>query len=132
VLYWLMARRFRRLPPAERHNLMIALGHALASVALTFALVPLDLAAPARTCLGVFPPLLALAGLAYFVVGSTHWSRFFPIGLGMMALAPAAAAWPEASPLIYGLATTATLWFWAYAKKVTFAHGRPTADGRPA
>jgi hypothetical protein len=64
--------------------------------------------------------------------GSTHWSRFFPIGLGMMALAPGAAAWPEASPLIYGLATTAALWFWAYAKKAMFAHDPPADDGRPA
>ena len=122
VLYWYMARRFRRLPPAERHNMMIALGHSLSSVALTCAVVPTDLAAPASAALPAFPPLLALAGLAFFVVGSTHWSRFFPIGLAVMALAPIAAVWPEASPLIYGLASTATLWFWAYAKKVMFAH----------
>jgi eukaryotic-like serine/threonine-protein kinase len=125
VLYWYMARRFRRLPPAERHNMMIALGHSLASVALTCAVVPMDLAAPASAALGVFPPLLALAGLCFFVVGSTHWSRFFPIGLGMMALAPLATLWPEASPLIYGVTSAATLWFWAYAKKVMFADHVP-------
>jgi hypothetical protein len=44
----------------------------------------------------------------------------------MMALAPLAAAWPDASPLLYGLSCTACLWFWAYAKKVMFAdHHRP-------
>jgi hypothetical protein len=42
----------------------------------------------------------------------------------MMALAPVAGLWPEASPLIYGLATTATLWFWAYAKKMMFGSQR--------
>jgi eukaryotic-like serine/threonine-protein kinase len=128
VLYWYMARRFRRLPPAERHNMMIALGHSLASVALTCALVPAELAAPASASLPVFPALLALAGLSFFVVGSTHWSRFFPIGLGMMALAPLASLWSEASPLLYGLTTTATLWFWAYAKKVMFSHGRDPTE----
>jgi serine/threonine-protein kinase len=122
VIWWYMARRFRRLPPAERHNMMIALGHSLASIAMTFAVVPLSLSEPASTALSVFPPLIALAGLGFFVVGSTHWSRFFPIGLAMMALAPVAAIWPESSPLIYGLATTATLWFWGCAKRAMFAH----------
>ena len=121
VLYWYMARRFRRLPPAERHNMMIAFGHALASVALTFALVPIDLAAPGAATLPVFPAQLALAGVCFFIVGSIHWSRMFPIGLGLMGLAPLAAAWPEASPLLYGLTSAATLWFWAYAKKVMFS-----------
>ena len=123
VLYWYMARRFRRLPPAERHNMMIAFGHSLGSLALTFAVVPTDLSASASAALPAFPPLLALSGLCFFVVGSIHWSRFFPIGLVTMALAPVAAMWQEASPLIYGTVSTATLWFWAYAKKVMFAHG---------
>lgn len=125
VLWWYMARRFRRLPPAERHSMMIALGHSLASVGLTLAVVPLDPLASARECLAVFPPLLTLSGLGFFVVGSTHWSRFFPIGLGMMALAPISAIWPETSPLIYAISSAMCLWFWAYAKKVMFAHGRP-------
>jgi serine/threonine-protein kinase len=126
VLWWYMARRFRRLPAAERHNMMIALGHSLGSVAITCSILPFSLSAPAADALPVFPPLLALSGFGFFVVGSTHWSRFFPIGLGMVALAPLAAVWAEASPLVYGVATTATLWFWAYAKKVTFAD-RPAA-----
>lgn len=125
VLWWYMARRFRRLPPSERHNMMIALGHSLSSVAMTVAVVPLSLSAPASDALPVFPPLLALAGFGFFVVGSTHWSRFFPIGLGMMALAPVATAFPNASPLLYGLPLTACLWFWAYAKKVMFADHLP-------
>jgi hypothetical protein len=125
VLWWYMARRFRRLPPAERHSMMIALGHSLASVALTLAVVPLDPSAPARECVYVFPPLLTLSGLGFFVVGSTHWSRFFPIGLGMMALAPISAIWLETSPLIYAVSSAMCLWFWAYAKKVMFASHRP-------
>src|SRR2546423_12228012 len=107
--------------------MMIALGPALASAALTCAVVPTALAAPASATLPVFPPQLALAGVCFFIVGSIHWSRFFPIGLGMMALAPLAAMWPEASPLVYGLATTATLWLWAYAKKAMFSGHRPDA-----
>jgi hypothetical protein len=129
VLWWYMARRFRRLPPAERHNMMIALGHSLGSVALTCAVLPFSLSAPAADALPVFPPLLALAGFGFFVVGSTHWSRFFPIGLGMLALAPLAAVWPDVSPLIYGAATTATLWFWAYAKRAMFHGGSVPAAG---
>jgi predicted Ser/Thr protein kinase len=125
VLWWYMARRFRRLPPSERHNMMIAVGHSLSSVALTLAVVPLDLSLPARECVGVFPALLTLSGLGFFVVGSTHWSRFFPIGLGMMTLAPVAAAWPETSPLIYAISSAACLWFWAYAKKVMFGGHLP-------
>jgi eukaryotic-like serine/threonine-protein kinase len=77
VLWWYMARRFRRLPPSERHNMMIALGHSLGSVATTFAVVPISLSAPAREALPAFPPLLALAGLGFFVVGSTHWTASF-------------------------------------------------------
>src|SRR5262249_32053650 len=98
VLWWYMARRFRRLPPSERHNMMIALGHSLASVATTVAMVPMSLSVPASEALPSFPALLALAGLGFFVVGSTHWSRFFPIALAMLMLAPVAAAWPTASP----------------------------------
>jgi eukaryotic-like serine/threonine-protein kinase len=131
VLWHYMARRFRRLPPAERHSMMIAVGHALSSVALTIAVVPLDLSAPARECVGVFPPLLTLSGLGFFVVGSTHWSRFFLIALGMMALAPVAAAWPEASPLVYAISSAACLWFWAYAKKVMFGSHHPDGLGAP-
>jgi serine/threonine-protein kinase len=125
TLWWYMARRFRRLPPSERHSMMIAVGYAVSSVALTFAVVPLDLSASARECLIAFPALLVLEGLSFFVVGSTHWSRFFPIGLGMMALAPVAAVWPEASPLIYAISSAACLWFWAYAKKVMFGGHLP-------
>jgi serine/threonine-protein kinase len=125
TLWWHMARRFRRLPPAERHSMMIAVGYAISSVALTFAVVPLDFSTSARECLVAFPALLVLEGLSFFVVGSTHWSRFFLVGLGMMALAPVAAVWPEASPLIYAISSAACLWFWAYAKRVMFGGHLP-------
>ena len=123
-LWWYMARRFRRLPPSERHSMMIAVGYALSSVALTFAVVPLELSASARECLVAFPALLVLEGLSFFVVGSTHWSRFFVVGLGLMALATVAAAWPETSPLVYAISSAACLWFWAYEKKVMFSSPR--------
>jgi serine/threonine protein kinase len=120
VLWWYMLRRFRRLPATEKHSLIIAVGHVAALLFLTAAYVPLSASAPAGAALAMYPPLAALSGLGLFTLGSTNWSRFFPIGLAMMALAPVLAAWPAASPLVYGAATAAVMWSWSYAKRGGF------------
>jgi hypothetical protein len=64
--------------------------------------------------------LFGITGLALFVVGSTHWGRFFFFGLGMLALAPVSAWWREAAPVLYGVTTALTMFYWAYAVKVLF------------
>ncbi len=62
-----------------------------------------------------------MSGLALFIIGSTHWGRFFLFGLLVMMLAPLLLLWPIASPLIYGGVIAASMWYWAYSVKVTFA-----------
>lgn len=116
VLWWYMLRRFRQLPPTERHSLIIALGHILVYLPLLVAYVPLSLSAPARDGMGLYPALTALSGFGCFILGSTNWSRFFLIGLLLMALIPVTAWWPESSPLVYGISTVSMLWFWSFAK----------------
>jgi serine/threonine-protein kinase len=120
VMWWYEVRRFRWLPETERHSVMIGVGLLLASVALTLALLPWSLEAPAREALRLYPALAGVTGLALFVLGTTHWSRFYLMGLGMMALVPITARWPNAAPLLYGGAFAACLWYWAYAIVVTF------------
>lgn len=123
VLQRHMGQRFSRLPETEKHSMMVAVGHLLAHVGLTFAYVPFT--GPASGVLSLYPSQAAVSGLALFVIGTTHWGRFFYLGLGVMALAPVLGWWPEAAPLLYGTVLTATMWFWAYAVKVTFG-GRPS------
>jgi serine/threonine-protein kinase len=122
VMWWYDVRRFRWLPETERHSVMIGLGHLLATIGLAPALLPWSPDAPAREALGLYPALAGVSGLALFVLGTTHWSRFYLTGLGMMALVPAMARWPNAAPLLYGGATAACLWYWAYSIVVTFRH----------
>jgi serine/threonine-protein kinase len=120
-VFWLfMLRRFRDVPVTERHSLVIASGVMLATLGLLAAYVPLALSGSARTALPMYPGLCAVSGVGLFILGSTNWARFFPIGLGMIALAPVMAWWPEASPLMYAVLFSGILWYWSYAKKVNF------------
>ncbi|HJZ56959.1 MAG TPA: serine/threonine-protein kinase [Gemmataceae bacterium] len=125
VIWWYLLRRFRRLPGTERHSTMIAVAHMVGHIGLLVALVPLSFERPAREALRLYPPLIALSGMGCIVVGSTHWGRFVPIGLGVMALVPVTAWWPEVSPLIYGIVIAGVMWYWAYALGVTFASDKP-------
>lgn len=120
-MWWYMLRRFRHLPVTERHSLVIAVGHIIAHMALMVALVPMSTGASAREGLVIYPPLIALSGLGVFIIGSTNWSRFLPVGLFLMCLAPVLAWWPEASPLVYGVVVSSLLWYWTYAKGAFFA-----------
>jgi serine/threonine-protein kinase len=115
-----LMRRFRMLGPAERHSLMITVGNLAANMMLFAATVPFRSSASAREILPVYPSLILLNGLALFVIGSTHWGRLFPVALGLMALAPLLAWLPEWSPLIYGSAVSASLWWWAYCVRRYF------------
>jgi serine/threonine-protein kinase len=117
VLWWYMLRRFRHLPVTERHSLIIAAGHILVMLALTLAYVPLSFTASAREVLAMYPAMAGCSGLGLFVLGSTNWSRFFLLGLGVIALVPVLAWWPEWSPLVYGGVTAAVMWYWAWSKK---------------
>jgi serine/threonine-protein kinase len=130
ALYEFMARRFTRLPETEKDSMLIAVGHILAHVVLATAYVPFT--GPAAQALAVYPAQAVVSGLALFVVGTTHWGRFFWIGLGVMAVAPVLALWPAAAPLVYGAAVAAAMWHWAYAVKVTFGRREEeafTAEG---
>jgi hypothetical protein len=121
ALWYYLARRFRRLLAVERYAIMTAVGHCLGHLGLFLALVPPSAAVPAAETLDLYPPLAALGGLTLFFNGATYWSRFLPIGLGLMVAAPAVmAGWPAPSPLVYGVVYTGVLWYWAYLKKVKF------------
>jgi hypothetical protein len=125
VLWWYMLRRFRQLPVTERHSLIIAVGKILVYLILTAAYVPLSVAATAGQALGMYPGMIVASGLAFFTLGSTNWSRFFPVGIAVMALAPVMVRWPEASPLLYGVTIAVVLWYWSAAKVGGFT---PRAD----
>jgi len=120
VLWWYMLRRFRQLPITERHSLIIAVGSILAYLALTVAFVPLSASTPAHHVLRMYPALIVVSGMGLFTLGSTNWSRFFPIGIVVMALTPAMVWWPYSSPLIYGITLAAVMWYWSYAKAKLF------------
>jgi serine/threonine-protein kinase len=122
VLWWYMLSRFRQLPVTERHSLIIAVGHILGWFPLLVAFVPFSLSTPARAGLGIYPPLVALSGFGLFILGSTNWSRFFPLGLLMLGLVPVTTRWPESSPLVYGIASALMMWYWSFAKKDGFGY----------
>jgi len=127
VFWWYMLRRFRHLPQSERHSLVMGGGYMAVAVALTAAYVPVSWDASARAALAMYPALGAVTGMSLFVLGSTNWSRFFFVGLAMIALAPVLAWWPEPAPLVYGLATAIVMGYWAYAKATAFGR-RAAAD----
>jgi hypothetical protein len=127
ALQWYMGTRFTRLPETERHSMLVAVGHLIAHAAVTVGYLPWG--GPASGALAIYPGLCAVTGLALFVIGTTHWGRFFWFGLGMLALVPVTAVWPMTGPVLYGLTTWATMFYWAYAVKVTFGGIEP--DHRP-
>jgi serine/threonine-protein kinase len=119
VVHYHMGTKFTRLPETEKHSMMIAVGHIIAHVGLCLAYVPF--VGAASGVLDVYPAQATVSGLALFIIGSTHWGRFFLFGLAVMMLAPLLLLWPIASPLIYGGMISASMWYWAYSVKVTFA-----------
>jgi hypothetical protein len=116
VLWWYMVRKFRELPVTERHSLIIAVGSVAVYLAVTAAYVPLSFAEPATAALGMYPAMAVASGLGLFTLGSTNWSRFFPLGVAGIASAPLLARCPEVAPLVYGVGIAAVMWFWAYTK----------------
>jgi serine/threonine-protein kinase len=117
VLWWYMMRRFRRLPTTERHSFVIGVGNKIfVYFPLMVAYVPFSLTVPARDAMALYAPLSAVTGLSFFILGSTHWSRFFLIGLGMMWLVPVMTRWPEESPLVYGSTLALVMWYWASSR----------------
>ncbi|HEV3384029.1 MAG TPA: serine/threonine-protein kinase [Gemmata sp.] len=120
VVHYHMGAKFTRLPETEKHSMMIAVGHIVAHVGLCIAYVPF--VGAAAGVLAVYPAQATVSGLALFIIGLTHWGRFFLFGLLVMMLAPLLLLWPIASPLIYGGVIAASMWYWAYSVKVTFAH----------
>jgi serine/threonine-protein kinase len=122
-----LVRRFRHLPETERHSAMVAVGFMPGTIALMCALVvPSDKPRSAEMILDTYPAVMVVAGLAFFIVGSTHWSVFLWLGLGLMALAPVTAFWATEAPIVCGVSVTACLLYWAYALKYTFG-GKPAA-----
>lgn len=122
VFWWYMLRRFRDIPLTERHSLVIGVGHTLAHLALMTAYLPFSFSASARDYLVLYPAVMALSGLGLFTIGSTNWSRFFPVGLVLFGMTPLMARWPDESPLIFGITNAVLMWYWTIAKKMYFGN----------
>jgi len=122
VVWWYLVRKFHLLPNTERHSMMVAVGHIVANIALMLAYVPLSFELLASTALGVYPPLFVTSGYGLFVIGTTHWGRFYLFGVAVFALVPVAAALPQLSPFLYGTTVAAVMLYWAYSLKFTFGH----------
>ena len=116
LIWWFALRRFREISVIDRHSLIIAAGKVIVYVTITAAYVPFSFDVPAGVALGIYPAMFTASGLVFFVLGSTNWSRFFPIGTAVMALAPVAVQWPGVAPLVYGGTLASILWYWAYVK----------------
>jgi serine/threonine-protein kinase len=125
ILWWYMLRRFRHLPPTERHSLMIGFGAIVGVVAMTIGYVPLSDEVHADVILKTYPPQLINAAIGLFVLGSTNWSRFFPIAFAVFALVPFAVWYPASGPYLYGGMAAAVMWYWTYAKAVLFRGPAP-------
>lgn len=115
VIWWYMLHRFRELPTSERHSLMVAIAHSLAGAFIFIAYAPLSWTIPASETLDLYPALLAITGMGLFVIGSTHWSRFFLVGSLVLLQIPFAVRFRELGPLLCGAAMAAALWYWAAA-----------------
>jgi len=117
VLWWYMLRRFRSVAAVDRHSLIMAVGAIGVFIPMMAIYVPLSISESARSVLPLFPPMLAIIGLCFFILGSTNWSRFFPIGIVLMAAAPLLTLRPEIAPLLYGGLIAGVLWYWSYVSR---------------
>ena len=61
VLWFLLLRRFRRVPVSERHSIMVTIGHLMAQVVLLLAVGPLSLTGSCREILPRYPPLTVVS-----------------------------------------------------------------------
>jgi serine/threonine-protein kinase len=122
--------RFRSLSARERHGLIMGIGLMLIDLTLASIYLPIWSSVPARDVLGFYPPLAVTCGLALFITGSTYWGRLLPVGLAMIALAPVLAAWPEWSPLLFGILSGGSMLWWSYCTKTYFGP-QPSAVSPP-
>jgi hypothetical protein len=119
--------RFRKLDARERHGLFMGLGVMIIELMANFIYTPLSLSDSARTVAAYYPPMALVTGMIYFIAGSTYWGRLLAIGLAMIALAPLLAAFPDYSPLLFGLLCAPMSFLWAYAARNYFG---PQANGK--
>jgi hypothetical protein len=118
ALWWQMWNKFTRLPTTEQHSVMIAIGYILGYISLTFGVVPFT--GPARQILEFYPALIAFSAFSLFVVGTTHWGRFYLISLVVLMLSVLARLIPDAGPMILGITMAAIMLYWAWAIKYWF------------
>jgi eukaryotic-like serine/threonine-protein kinase len=125
ALWTTMAAKFTRLPTTEQHSVMIALGHIVCQMSIAVALLPWK--GSAADSLAIYPAMFAIGGLAYFVVGTTHWGLFYLFGLVVTCGIFPAVVFPFAAPLLYGGTMAGCMVYWAWAVKVKFA-GEPAEE----
>jgi hypothetical protein len=110
-LWWYMAARFTRLPLTEQHSVMVAVGHLVTHIVYNFFCLPVS--GPATIVLTLYPAYTMISGLALFVIGTTHWGRFYWYGLLVMGLLPFVMWFENFSPLIYGIPVACSMLSWA-------------------
>lgn len=97
----LQAKRSRTYATWERHCVTLWLGQLFCLLVLTVAILPFDLDAPAQQALMLYPPLVLLFALAFFVQGSISWGAHFLASFLYMALAMVLRFVGPAAPLVY-------------------------------
>ncbi len=130
VVWFLLLRRFRLVPLTERHTIILSIGHLTAQVVLFLTVGPLSLQGSCREVLPLYPPLTIVSGLCFFILGSTNWGRFLPIGLLVMWLALVMVVWPETGPALFAAVVPFLLIWWGLAKWWYFVRCRETAPLR--
>jgi serine/threonine-protein kinase len=95
------ANRASRLPGRQPRRLLwsIWVGHLLAYLAVTVACRVTAGPDYARAFLLAYQDNAALTGLAFFVMGSTYWTRYYAFGLAWFALAALMPLEPAYGPL---------------------------------
>jgi hypothetical protein len=127
--YGLLFATFRanRAAPAagrqpQRLLWSIWVGHLLAGVAVFLGCRLTSGADYVHGFLLAYPGYVAVTGLAFFVMGSTYWSREYAFGLAWVALAALMPLFPPYAPLaVAGLSAVCDVWIGLHLRRLDAA-----------
>jgi tRNA A-37 threonylcarbamoyl transferase component Bud32 len=128
IIWFLLLRRFRLVPQNERHSIILAIACLTSHVALLLAMVPLDLHESSTKILPLYPALMVATGLAFIILGSTHWGCFLPIGLVVMWISLIMSAWPMLGPPLFAVIIPGLLIWWGLTKRWYFMPAKKPAQ----
>jgi glucan phosphoethanolaminetransferase (alkaline phosphatase superfamily) len=100
----------------------IWVGHLFASVAVFLGYRLTSGADYVHGFLLAYPAYAALTGLAFFVMGSTYWSREYTFGLAWVALATLMPLFPPYAPLAHAvLSAVCDVWIGLHLRRLAAA-----------